>query len=156
MDPCRISRLRGSYDTNSWKLSDIFGKKKILLIIMTIYTTGVSFVGLANQIYFMIVARAIQGIGMSMFPIAFRIMRDEFPREKISIGQGFITSMFASGAEIGLSVGGTIIHHFGWQATFFTIIPISISLFIVIWRFINVNQNEYVEAAAITSSTTGR
>jgi predicted MFS family arabinose efflux permease len=53
--------------------------------------------------------------------------------------------MFASGAVIGLSIGGTIIQHFGWQATFFTIILISISLLIVIWRFIRVTQNEYPE-----------
>jgi MFS family permease len=112
---------------------------------MAIYVVGVSTAGFANNIYFMLVARAIQGIGMSMFPIAFSIVRDQFPREKMSIGQGVITSMFASGAVIGLSVGGTIIQHFGWQATFFTIIPIAISLWIVIWRFINVNQNQYVE-----------
>ena len=124
------------------KLSDIYGKKRILLIIMTIYTVGVSCAGFANNIYFMLVARAIQGIGMAMFPIAFSIVRDQFPREKISIGQGVITSMFASGAVIGLSVGGTIIQHFGWQATFLTIIPIAISLLIVIWRYINVNQND--------------
>ena len=93
----------------------------------------------------MLVARAIQGIGMSMFPIAFSLIRDQFPREKISIGQGIITSMFASGAVIGLSIGGTIIQHFGWQAAFFTIILISISLLIVIWRFIRVTPNEYQE-----------
>ena len=63
----------------------------------------------------MLVARAIQGIGMSMFPIAFGIVRDVFPREKISIGQGVITSMFASGAVIGLAVGGIIIQNYGWR-----------------------------------------
>jgi MFS family permease len=109
---------------------------------MAIYTVGVSCAGFANNIYFMLVARAIQGIGIAMFPIAFSIIRDQFPREKISIGQGVITSMFASGAVIGLSVGGTIIQHFGWQATFLTIIPIAISLLIVIWRYINVNQDD--------------
>src|SRR5215469_2197691 len=124
------------------KLSDIYGKKRILLIIMAIYTVGVSCAGFANNIYFILVARAIQGIGIAMFPIAFSIIRDQFPREKISIGQGVITSMFASGAVIGLSVGGTIIQHFGWQATFLTIVPIAISLLIVIWRYINVNQND--------------
>jgi MFS family permease len=160
--PDLIKDFRTSYSMSSWiltaylvsgavmtpiagKLSDIYGKKKILLIIMAIYVVGVSIAGFANSIYFMLVARAIQGIGMSMFPIAFSIVRDQFPREKMSIGQGVITSMFASGAVIGLSVGGTIIQHFGWQATFFTIIPIAISLWIVIWRFINVNQNQYVE-----------
>ena len=160
--PDLIKDFKTSYSMSSWiltaylvsgavmtpiagKLSDIYGKKKILLIIMTIYVVGVSIAGFANNIYFMLAARAIQGIGMSMFPIAFSIVRDQFPREKISIGQGVITSMFASGAVIGLLIGGIIIQHFGWQATFFTIIPISISLLIVIRRFVDVNQNEYLE-----------
>jgi MFS family permease len=122
------------------KLSDHYGKKKILLIIMLIYIVGVSTAGLATNIVFMIIARAIQGIGLSMFPIAFGIVRDQFPREKISIGQGVITSMFASGAVIGLLVGGNIIQDYGWQATFFTIIPIAITLFAIIRRFINVDE----------------
>jgi MFS family permease len=158
--PDLIKDFRVSYSMSSWiltaylvsgavmtpiagKLSDIYGKKKILLIIMTIYAVGVSAAGFANNIYFMLVARAIQGMGMAMFPIAFSIIRDQFPREKISIAQGIITSMFASGAVIGLSVGGTIIQHFGWQATFFTIIPIAISILIIIWKFIHINPNNY-------------
>jgi len=97
------------------KLSDHYGKKKVLLIIMVIYVVGVSTAGLATNMVFMLIARAIQGIGLSMFPIAFGIVRDQFPREKISIGQGVITSMFASGAVIGLLAGGTIIQDYGWQ-----------------------------------------
>ena len=120
------------------KLSDIYGRKKILLIIMVIYAIGVSMAGFALDIYFMIFARAIQGIGMSMFPIAFGMIRDQFPREKISIGQGVITSMFASGAVIGLTVGAIIVQDYGWQNTFFTIIPIAIALLLIIWRFIHV------------------
>ena len=157
--PDLINEFKVSYGMSSWilasylvsgavmtpiagKLSDIFGKKKILLIIMTIYLAGVSFAGLASNIQFMILARAIQGIGMSMFPIAFGIIRDEFPREKISIGQGFITSMFASGAVIGLSVGGVIIHDYGWRATFYTIIPVAIMLLIIIKFFTYIRENE--------------
>ena len=120
------------------KLSDIYGRKKILLIIMVIYAIGVSMAGFALDIYFMIFARVIQGIGMSMFPIAFGMIRDQFPREKISIGQGVITSMFASGAVIGLTVGAIIVQDYGWQNTFFTILPIAITLLLIIWRFIHV------------------
>jgi len=127
------------------KLSDVYGKKRILLIIMIIYAIGVSIAGFATNIYFLVFARAIQGIGMAMFPIAFSIIRDNFPREKLSIGQGVISSMFASGAVIGLSVGGAIIKHYGWQATFFTIIPIAIGLLIVVSRFIRVNEEQEVE-----------
>src|SRR5215210_383652 len=102
---------------------------------MVIYAIGVSMAGFASDIYFMIFARIIQGIGMSMFPIAFGMIRDQFPREKISIGQGVITSMFASGAVIGLLAGGIIINNYGWHATFLSTIPIAIALFLIIWRF---------------------
>lgn len=155
--PDLIGHFHVSYGMSSWiltsyliagavmtpiagKLSDIYGRKKILLIIMVIYAIGVSMAGFASDIYFMIFARAIQGVGMSMFPIAFGMIRDQFPREKISIGQGVITSMFASGAVIGLTVGGIIVQDYGWQNTFFTIIPIAIALLLIIWRFIHVTD----------------
>jgi MFS family permease len=158
--PDLIKDFHVSYSMSSWiltayliagavmtpiagKLSDIYGRKKILLIIMVIYAIGVSMAGFASDIYFMIFARAIQGIGMSMFPIAFSMIRDQFPREKISIGQGVITSMFASGAVIGLTVGGIIVQDYGWQNTFFTIIPIAIALLLIIWRFIHVIDSRY-------------
>ena len=144
------------------KLSDIYGRKKILLIIMMIYAIGVSIAGFASDTYFMIFARAIQGIGMSMFPIAFGMIRDQFPREKISIGQGVITSMFASGAVVGLTIGGIIVQDYGWRSTFFTIIPIAISLLLIISRFIHTTENYVLnqkqtksgDALAIDISTT--
>src|SRR5919197_1548040 len=125
------------------KLSDIYGRKRILLVIMVIYATGVCLAGFSSNIFLMLIARAIQGIGMSMFLIAFGIVRDKFPREKISIGQGVITSMFASGAVIGLAVGGIIIENYGWRTTFFTIIPVAIALLLIIRRFIHVNEGDY-------------
>jgi MFS family permease len=155
--PDLIKDFHVSYSMSSWiltaylvsgavmtpiagKLSDIYGRKKILLIIMVVYAMGVSLSGVATNIYFMLIARAIQGIGMSMFAIAFGIVRDVFPREKISIGQGVITSMFASGAVIGLALGGIIIQNYGWRTTFFTIIPIAIALLLIIRRLINVKD----------------
>ena len=128
------------------KLSDVYGRKRILLIVMAVYAIGVSCAGFSNDIYVMIIARAIQGVGMSMFPIAFSIIRDQFPREKVSIAQGIITSMFATGAVIGLSIGGIIIEHFGWRMTFFTIIPISIILIVVISKFVHLKDNNTNEA----------
>src|SRR5690348_11149620 len=145
------------YNTSSWilttylltgavmtpiagKLSDIYGKKKILLIIMMFYTVGVSIAGFSSNLYFMLIARGMQGIGMSMFPIAFSIARAQFPREKMAIGQGIITSMYAGGAVIGLSIGGFIIQNYGWHSTFFTIIPIAIGLLFTISRFIHVDN----------------
>ncbi len=125
----------------SGKLSDIYGRKKMLLIIMGIYAVGVSLGGFATDIYQMLAIRIIQGIGMSMFPIAFGIIRESFPRSKLAIGQGVITSMFAAGAVIGLVAGGHLIQNFGWNATFFSIIPVAIGLLVIIARFIHVDES---------------
>ena len=157
--PDLIKDFNITYSTSSWilttylitgavmtpiagKLSDIYGKKKILLIIMLFYTTGVSIAGFSTNIDFMLLARGFQGVGLSMFPIAFSIVRAQFPREKIAIGQGIITSMYGGGAVIGLGIGGTIIQHYSWHATFLTIIPIAIALLLLIRRYIPTDKEE--------------
>ncbi|WP_245867321.1 MFS transporter [Candidatus Nitrosotalea bavarica] len=134
------------------KLSDIYGRKKVLLIIMAIYVIGVSLGGFVTNIYEMLLVRIIQGIGMSMFPIAFGIIRELFPRNKLAIGQGIISSMFATGAVIGLVSGGHLIQNFGWQATFYSIIPVSIALLVIIARFIHVEEPHLLTNGKIDES----
>jgi MFS family permease len=156
--PTLIKDFHISYGLSSWlltaylisgavmtpiagKLSDIYGRKKMLLIIMAIYAGGVITGGFAINIYTLIITRVIQGFGMAMFPIAFSMVRDQFPREKVSIAQGVITSMFATGAVIGLSIGGIIIQNFGWRMTFFTLIPISLALLLIIRKYIHISDD---------------
>src|SRR5438874_4391100 len=143
-----------SYTTSSWiltaylisgavatpiaaKLSDIYGRKKMVVIILIIYIIGICAGGFSTNISFLLVARVIQGIGISMFPIAFGIIRDQLPKEKLAIGVGVFSSMFAAGSVVGLAVGGSIIQSFGWHATFLLLVPVAISLWIVINRFID-------------------
>jgi MFS family permease len=142
-----------SYSTSSWiltaylisgavatpiagKLSDIYGRKKMVLVIFIIYIIGICVGGLSNNITSLIVARVIQGIGISMFPIAFGIIRDQLPKEKLAIGVGVFSSMFAAGSVVGLAVGGIIVKSFGWHATFLSIVPAAIILWVVINRVI--------------------
>jgi MFS family permease len=124
------------------KLSDIYGRKKILLIIMIIYTIGVTLGALSFSISSLLAARIIQGVGLAMFPIAFGIIRSQFPRQKLAFAQGIFISNFAGGSALGLSVGGTIVHYFGWHATFFSIIPIAIGLIVVIKKIIHASEEE--------------
>ncbi|MFL6347672.1 MAG: MFS transporter [Nitrososphaeraceae archaeon] len=148
-----------SYSTSSWiltayliagavatpiagKLSDIYGRKKIVLIILIIYILGISAGGFSTNISFLLVARVIQGIGISMFPIAFGIIRDQLAKDKLAIGIGVFSSMFAAGSVVGLAVGGSIIQSFGWHATFLSIVPVAIALWIIINRSIHGDNNE--------------
>src|SRR5215467_13180085 len=129
----------------SGKLSDIYGRKKMVIIILIIYIIGISVGGLSTNISFLLTARVIQGIGISMFPIAFGIVRDQLPKEKLAIGVGIFSSMFAAGSVVGLAVGGTIIQDFGWHATFLSIVPVAIILWAIIYKFIDGNESKSAE-----------
>jgi len=150
------------YNTSSWiltaylisgavatpiagKLSDIYGRKKMVIIILIIYIIGISAGGVSTNISFLLAARVIQGIGISMFPIAFGIIRDQLPKEKLAIGVGIFSSMFAAGSVVGLAVGGTIIQDFGWHATFLSIVPVAIILWVIINKFIDGNDKKSEE-----------
>jgi len=124
------------------KLSDIYGRKKILLIIMIIYTIGVTLGGLSFSISSLLTARIIQGVGLAMFPIAFGIIRSQFPQQKLAFAQGIFISTFAGGSALGLALGGPIVHYFGWHATFFSIIPIAIGLIAVVKKVIHASEEE--------------
>jgi MFS family permease len=164
--PDFIQDFNISYNTSSWilssyliagavmtpiagRLSDIYGKKKILLIVMAVYSTGILAGGFANSIEFMLAARAAQGVGMSMFPIAFGIIREILPEKKLAIGQTIFSSTFSGGAVVGLMVGATIIQNFGWQATFFSIFPIAVILGLVIRKIIHVRDPSAMETKKI-------
>ena len=114
----------------------------MVLIIFIIYIIGISAGGFSSNITFLVIARVIQGIGISMFPIAFGIIRDQLPKDRLGIGVGIFNSMFAPGSVVGLAVGGSIINNFGWHATFFSIVPVAIILWVVINRFIRDNKVE--------------
>ncbi len=159
--PDIITDFNISFGTSSWiltaylisgavmtpicaSLSDIYGKKKILLIVVFIYLVGTIIAYFVSDILTFLIARSIQGIGISMFPIAFSIIRDVFPREKISIGQGVITSMFATGAAVGFSIGGLVVHNYGWHFTFLTLIPLTIFFILLVWKYIDIKKiDEY-------------
>jgi MFS family permease len=152
-----------SYSTSSWllsayiiaaavmtpiagKLSDIYGKKKILLIVMAVYAVGILAGRFATNIEFMLAARAAQGVGMAMFPIAFGIIREVLPEKKLAIGQTIFSSTFSGGAVVGLVGGAAIIQNFGWQATFLAILPVAIALWLIIVKFVRVQSPASMEA----------
>jgi len=153
--PTLIEDFEIPYNTSSWilstymiagavatpiagKLSDVYGRKKILLIVMSIYSAGILAGGFADSFPFMLAARAAQGIGIAMFPIAFGIIREVLPEKKLAVGQSIFSATFPAGATIGLLMGANIVQNYGWHATFFTVFPIAIILGVFILKFIHV------------------
>jgi len=155
--PAFIRDFGMPYNTSSWilssymiagavatpiagKLSDVYGRKKILLIVMSIYSIGILAGGFANSLPFMLAARAAQGVGISMFPIAFGIIREVLPEKKLAVGQSVFSATFPAGGTLGLLVGAGIIRNYGWHATFFTVFPVAVILGLFILKFIHIGS----------------
>jgi MFS family permease len=125
------------------KLGDLYGKKRMLIIAMGVYAFAVTIAGFTpnlgtaigvsrpDQIYLLIAARAVQGIGMGMFPLAFAMIPEAFPAARVGGAQGVVSAMFAAGAALGLAGGGWIAQTYGWQFTYHTVIPLAIALVVL-------------------------
>lgn len=146
-----------SYNTSSWiltayliagavmtpiigKMSDVYGKKKILLMVIMIYTLGSILGGISYNISMMLFARIVQGIGLAMFPIAFSIIREKFSEDKLAVGQGIFTAVFSAGQVVGLMFGATIVQYFSWHMTFLSIVPLLITLLFIVFKKINLSS----------------
>ena len=87
------------------KLSDIYGSKKILLTLLVLYIVGVVVGGFSENISFLLASRVIQGVGLAAVPVAFSIIRDSFPPEKLAMPVGVFSSAASGGSVVGLLVG---------------------------------------------------
>ena len=110
------------------KLGDTYGKKKLLVICLSLYTLGVIANGFAWNIQSLLVFRALQGLGMGMFPLAWGLIRDEFPPEKVAMSTGIISAMFGVGTAIGLVAGAWISENYGWRMTYHAVVPLAIGV----------------------------
>ena len=92
------------------RVGDMIGKVRVLVIVLAVLAIGSILAALATSISVMIVARAIQGVGGGVIPLAFGIIRDEFPREKVAGAVGVIAALLAVGGGLGLVLAGPIVN----------------------------------------------
>ena len=122
------------------RLSDLYGKKRVLLILLSIYIAGLIAGGFADNISFLLATRIIQGVGLSAVPAAFSLLRDTFPPAKLAIAIGVFGSAYSAGSVVGLLAGASIIQNFGWHATFLAIVPFAALVTLMIARFVKENK----------------
>ena len=118
------------------KLGDIYGKRKMLLITLVIYALAVSVTGFSPTFSFMIISRTIQGVGLSIMPLGFSLVREEFPKDLVPKAQALISAMFGAGFAISIPLGSWVSNNFGWRWTYHSAIPFIVVLVILSVVFI--------------------
>jgi EmrB/QacA subfamily drug resistance transporter len=100
------------------RLGDMFGKERMLVVTLVAFGTGLLIAALSHSLELLVAGRAIQGLGGAVFPLAFGIIRDEFPREKVATAIGLISATFGIGGGAGLVLSGVIVDHLAYEWIF--------------------------------------
>ena len=100
------------------KLGDQYGKERMLVISLSIFLAGSIGAIFAWHIGVLIAFRIVQGCGAAVFPLAFAIIKDEFPPEKVGTAIGTVSAVFGIGGGLGLALSGVLIDNLGWRWLF--------------------------------------
>ncbi len=123
------------------KLGDIYGKRKIMIIVMFVYAAAVTVTGFSPNFAFMVAARTVQGVGLTIMPLGMSLMREEFPREMVPRAQGLLSAMFGIGFAISLPLGSFVSQNYGWRWTYHSAVPFVIVMAILV--FLLVKESPY-------------
>src|SRR5271169_6689587 len=107
------------------KLSDLLGRKKVMLSGIAIFLFGSLLCGFAWSMPSMILFRLVQGVGAGAIqPIGMTIVGDLYSAHERGKIQGYLASVWAISAVLGPLVGGLIVQHFSWAWIFWLNLPI--------------------------------
>ena len=118
------------------RLADIYGAKKMLLVVFICYTVGVILAPFAQEFYTLIGLRILQGVAVALVPVSVRIARDLFPPARFPFAQGMILSMYQGGSAVGLVLGAAVVYFVGWEGVFLSAIPFALLFLFLLWKFI--------------------
>jgi MFS family permease len=118
------------------RLGDMYGKERWLLITLLILSAGTLLAAVSNSLALIIVARFIQGAAGGIFPLAFGIVRDEFPAEKVAGSIGLLSAILGVGAGIGIVLSGVIVEHLDYHWLFWLPLVATLLAALATWRFI--------------------
>ncbi|MDQ0217262.1 DHA2 family efflux MFS transporter permease subunit [Peribacillus cavernae] len=122
------------------KLSDIFGRKPILIFGIIIFLIGSVLCGFAGSMKELIIYRFIQGFGAgAVAPVASTIVGDIYEEHERGPVQGYLSSVWGISAVMGPVLGGILVQSISWRLVFWINIPLGLLSMAGLWFFLHEN-----------------
>jgi EmrB/QacA subfamily drug resistance transporter len=120
------------------RASDLFGRKRLFLAGIVVFTAASVLDGLAPSSGFLIAARALQGFGAALVsPAALSIVTTTFPEGRLRTrAMGIWAAIAVGGGAVGLLLGGILTEYASWRWIFFVNIPVGLLTVIFATRFV--------------------
>jgi len=110
------------------RLGDMFGKRKVLLVVLGVLAAGSLVAALAENLATLVTGRVLQGAGGAVLPLAFGIVRDELPPKRVGVAVGLLSALLGAGGGLGAVLAGPIVDALNWHWLFwFPLIMIALA-----------------------------
>jgi EmrB/QacA subfamily drug resistance transporter len=124
------------------KLGDMFGRRKMFVVGLAVFTLASLACGLAPSAGFLIGARAVQGIGAALMnPATLSIITATFPPKERGQAIGIWAGVSALALAIGPLVGGLIVDNINWHWIFYVNVPVGVVGIVVSYFFITESRD---------------
>jgi len=119
------------------RLADLYGCRKIFFIGTTLFLVGSILCGFAPSLTWMIIFRALQGLGAgAITPIATTLIANVYGPKERAKAQGYLASVWAVSAIVGPLLGAFIVSHFPWALVFWVNVPIGLIAIAILARYL--------------------
>ena len=118
------------------RLGDMHGKERLLVVVLVLLCVATTVSALATSLGVMLVGRVVQGAAGGVFPLAFGIIRDEFPRERVAGAVGTMSALAGVGGGAGVVLAGPIVQNLGIHYLFWVPLVALVPTTIAIHRFV--------------------
>ncbi len=133
----------GALMVTAGRLADIFGRRRIIVIGLTVFGVVSFLCGIATTEVWLIVARVVHGVGAALiFPVAIAIVSSTFSGARQARAIGVVLGVSAIGQALGPFVGGTFAQYLDWRGVFFINIPFCIVAIVLMLRYVKESRDE--------------
>lgn len=114
------------------RLADMFGKRRIMLVCLSMMSIGSALAALDLGFAAMIAGRSLQGFAAALVPVGISILREEIPAMKLAPAVAMISATLGFGSALGLPLAGVLYEFLGWQSIFWSAAAAGIVLIAVL------------------------
>ena len=138
------------------RLADLYGRRRVFMIGVVIFTVASLFCGLAWSESVLIASRAVQGLGAAVItPSALSIVMTTFDEgAERNKALGIWGALGGGGAAVGVLAGGVLTTYLSWRWIFFVNVPVGILAFAVTPRVVRESRADVKKALDIAGAVT--
>ncbi|MHB8575014.1 MAG: MFS transporter [Dehalococcoidia bacterium] len=125
------------------RVGDLFGRKRVVLLGVAVFTVGSGMAGVSQDIHFLIAARGLQGLGGAMLlPGTLSIIATAFDGAERVVAIGIWSGVSGVAIALGPVVGGILVEKATWESIFWINLPIGVAALVVGWYAVRETRDE--------------